>query len=388
MEEPTRKIKPLSIVFFALAAVFTATAVFFIFFGGVPKKEETQAEPIDVYYATEQDEPVYLTMQYMSESVAYLEAVESMQYYVTFDSEWNPAVICLYDSEKETYQPYIDWLYSDEEEGAPEEIQVTGYSVPFDEELKQYVIENINILFGEKIVTEENFTNFFGGFYLTVGQSSGGFNTFNAGIYCLLGMVVCIIIGVAISYKSLMEAAVAGKDNYLEVHKTYKGRGVLGALLGALLGGVLWAVVGALGFISGWIGILIVLFATTGYKLFAKEESGFGTAVSIIFSLLVIFPATYLAGVWTFYQELNKVVSEYIPLGRAFLGYSEYLTNTDSWGNMIYNMVMGYVFMLVAGCYSAAGVSKRKKEEKSEVAKMANVDVTAAVSEEDNNYDS
>ena len=71
----------------------------------------------------------FLEMQYMTESVAYLEAVESMQYYITFDSEWNPAVICLYDSDVATYQPYIDWLYTEETEGGPEEIKVTGYSI-------------------------------------------------------------------------------------------------------------------------------------------------------------------------------------------------------------------------------------------------------------------
>lgn len=388
MEEPKKKLKTLSVVCFILAAVLTAAAVFFLFFEKLPVKEETQEEPTDVYYATEQDEYVYLNMQYMSEAVAYLEAVESMQYYIVFDSVWYPAVICLHDSDLEKYQPYIDWLYSTEQEGGPEEIQVTGYSVPFDAELRQFVIENYNSMFGVDFLTEENFVDYFGTCYLAVGQSSNNYETFNIGIYCLLGVVILVAIGVAISYKSLTEAAVSGADNYLEVQVTHKGRGVIGALLGALLGGVLWTAVGALGYISGWIGVLIVLFAGTGYKIFAKEESGFGTAVSIIFSLLVIFPATYLAGVWTFYLELNEYVSEYIPLGRAFAGYSEYLTKTDSWGAMIYNMVMGYVFMLVAGFYSAAGVSKRKKKEESEVTKMANVDVTAAAQEEDNKYDS
>ena len=195
--------------------------------------------------------------------------------------------------------------------------------------------------------------------------------------------MILIIIGVGISYKSMMEATAVTQENILEVKKVYRGRGVIGALLGALLGGVLWTVVGALGYISGWIGILIVLFASAGYKLFAKEESGFGTAVSLIFSLLVIFPATYLAGVWNFYLELNKNVSEYITLGRAFSGYADYLTKSDGWGAMTYNMVMGYVFMLVAGLYSAAGRSKRKKAEKSEISEMANVKVSDEPKEEE-----
>ena len=385
MGEPKKKIKALSVVFFALAAVLLAAAVFFMFFGKMPAKEEAQTEPVDVYYATEQDEYVYLAMQYMTESVAYLEAVESMQYYITLDSEFNPAVVCLYDSELEEYQPYIDWLYTEETEGGPEEIRITGYSVPFDAELKQFVIESYNEIFGVSFLTAENFEDYFGSYYVTVGQSTADYENFNIGIYCLLGVVLFVILGVAVSYKNLMEAAVVEDGNYLEVRKTHKGRGVLGALLGALLGGVLWAAVGALGYISGWIGILIVLFATTGYKLFAKEESGFGTVVSVIFSLLVIFPATYLAGVWTFYQELNKTLSEHISLGRAFQEFSAYLTKTDSWGSMIYNIVMGYVFMLVAGGYSAAGVSKRKKKEEESITEFANASANAATEEETEN---
>lgn len=381
MGEQSKKIKPLSILCFLLAAILAAVAIFFMFFGNVPTKTEDRKEPVDVFEATEQDEPVYLTMQYMTEAVAYLEAVESMQYYITFDSEWNPAVICLYDSEVETYQPYIDWLFSDVAEGAPEEIRVTGYSVPFDEELEQFTIEYFNALLGGDYVSEENFEEYFGGYYLTTGQSSKNFEKFNIGIYCLLGVVALIILGVAVSYNNLKSASETEASNYLEVHKTYKGRGVFGALLGALLGGILWAAVGALGFISGWLGILIVFFAMTGYRMFAKEESTLGTVVSVIFSLLVVLPATYFAGVWTFYLELNEYVSEYIPLGRAFRGFADYLTKTDNWGSMIYNIAIGYVCMVVAGVYSATGIFKRQKKEEKNITEFANA--ATAVTEED-----
>ena len=386
MQEQPKKIKPLSILCFLLAAIMAAASVFFLFFGGIPSEAENEKEPVDVYYATVQDEPVYLNMQYMTESVAYLEAVESMQYYITFDSVFNPAVICLYDSELVTYQPYIDWFFTDAETGGPEEIRVAGYSVPYDEELKQFVTEYYNALLGEEVVTEENFESYFGGFYLTTGQNSDSYESFNIGIYCLLGVVAFVIIGVAISYNNLKTVSEAEAANYLEVRETHKGRGVLGAFLGALLGGVLWAAIGALGYISGWIGVLIVLFATTGYRIFAKEESGFGTVVSVIFSWLVVLPATYFAGVWTFYQELNSYVSEYIPLGRAFMEYGPYLTKTDSWGPMIYNIVIGYVFMLFSGAYSASGVFKRKKKEEAGITELANVS-TSAAAQEDTEHD-
>ncbi len=375
MGEPKKRMKPLSVACMVTAAALLLVAVYFMFFGDFTGKKEEQKEPVLITEVTAQDEPAYLKMQYMTESVAYVEAVESMQYYITFDSEWNPAVICLYDSEKAIYQPYIDWLYTESEEGEPEEIQVTGYSVPYDAELKQFVIECINAIFGIEFVSEDNFEELFGKYYLTIGKNSGNYEKFNIGIYCLLGAVILTVVGVAISYNSLMTAMDEEAGNYFEVRRTYKGRGILGALLGALLGAILWAAVGALGYISGWIGVLMVLFATTGYKIFAKEESKLGTVIAVIFSLILVLPATYLAGVWTFYQELNKSMAEYITLGHAFQGFAEYLTKTDSWGNMIYNIAMGYLFMLVAGGYSIAGVSKRKKKKETSAAVYTNADV-------------
>lgn len=376
MEEPKKKLKPLSVIFLAVGAVLLLAAVYFMFFKGITVQSADQKEAVSIYEATAQDAPAYLELQYMTESIAYMEAVESMQYYITFDAEWNPAVICLYDSEMEKYQPYIDWLYTEDwytenEENGPEEIKVTGYSVPYDAELRQFTIEGINASFGVEFITEDNFEEVFGEYYLTVGQNSGAYESFNTGIYCLLAAVVIIVIGVAISYSSLKSAVDAEAGNYLEVHKTYKGRGILGAFLGALLGAILWAAVGALGYISGWIGVLMVLFATTGYKLFAKEESKLGTVLAVVFSLILVLPATYFAGVWVFYQELNKSMAEYITLGRAFQGFSAYLTKYDAWGDMIYNIAMGYVFMLVAGGYSIAGMNKRKKQEAASTAEYA-----------------
>ena len=383
MGKPTKKIKPLSVICFIAAIILCTEAIVLLLFGGVPAKDER--EPVDVYIATEQDMPVYLKLQYMSESVAYLEAVESMQYYITFDSEWNPAVICLHDNDVERYQPYIDWLFTEATEGGPEAIQVTGYSVPFDDELKQYVIENYNFLLGMEFATEENFVDLFGEYYVTTGQNSVGFQKFNIGIYLLLGAVALVILGVAISYKTLMSVAETETINCFEVQRVHKGRGIVGAFLGALLGGILWAAIGALGYIIGWIGIAIVFFAMTGYRIFAKEESRFGTAVSVIFSLLIVLPATYFAGVWSFYQEVNESVSEYISLGRAFQEYGGYLTKTDSWGNMIYNIVIGYVCMLVAGAYSTSAMFKRKKQEEQNITGFANSTAATVWEEEKKN---
>jgi len=380
MGETKRKIKPLSIVCFVLAALLAAAAIYFMFFGNMPAKGEEQKEPIDIYTATGQDEYAYLNLQYMSESIACLEAVESMQYYITFDSEWNSSVICLYDSELEAYRPYIDWFYTEETEGGPEETRVTGYSVPYDDDLRQFVIECYNEMFGIELVNKQNFAEVFGTCYLVTGQSSDAYKTFNIGIYCLLGMVIFVIVGVGASYRSLQTMEEGSMESCLEVRKTYKGRGVIGALLGALLGGVLWTVVGALGYISGWIGVLTVLFATIGYKLFAKEESGFGTVISVIFSLIMVFPATYLASVWSFYQELNASISEYVTLARAFVEFPKFLSNTGSWGSMTYNIALGYVFMFIAGAYSISGVLKRKKQEKAMAEQMT--DVTAEMPEE------
>ncbi len=321
-----------------------------ILVGGNSSKLE-EGEPIDVYYATEADEYAYALIQYMTDPVAYYEAMESMQFYIVYDEEWNPSVICLTDDMIDTYQPYIDWLYTDSYDNAPEQVMVTGYAQPFDRELYDFVEESFVYDWGEEILEGSTIEDYFGEYYLQVGEKNGAYEVTNRGIYLILAAIVLIVIGGALIYEK--PACYVPNGPIIESNNT--GLGIFGAALGAVLGGLLWTVIGALGYVSGWIGILIIFFAYTGYEIMARKSDKLGVIVSIVLGLVVILPATYLSYGWSYYCMVNEEILGYTTLPRALTELDAFMEKADIWGDFWKDVIMGYAFMLVAGIYYLVG---------------------------------
>ena len=276
-----KKNKIPGMVLLILGAVFLLIGIAIVFVGGNTDMLESE-NPIDIFQATETDQYVFTAVQYMTDPVAYYEAMENMQFYIVCDSDWYPCVICLHTDELEAFQPYIDWLYSESYDNEPEEMWITGYAQPFDAELAELVIEGFVDNFGDGIVDETNFTEWFGEYYLQVGQKNSAFGLSNVGIFILLLAVVLLVIGGALLYEkpAYMSSAYA---NGPVIQENNIGLGILGALLGALVGGLAWTIVGVLGFVSGWIGALIVFCAFRGYAILSHREDRAGLIISIIF---------------------------------------------------------------------------------------------------------
>lgn len=359
MGETKKKNKVPGIILLVIGTLFLLVGIAMVLLADNINLLETE-EPVDIYYATKTDEYSFASVQYMSDSVAYFEAMENMQFYIVCDSDWVPAVICLHTDELDTYQPYIDWMYSDSVEGGPEEIVVTGYAQPFDPELEQWVTEGFNVLFGEELADESNFTDWFGEYYLQIGQKNSAYGISKAGIYLLLAAVIFLVIGGTMIYEKPIEIATDVSSPIIE--KSHVGLGILGALLGALLGGLAWTIIGALGYIVGWIGILIVFFAYTGYSIFEHKKDKIGLVVSIVFSILVIIPATYLSYGWDYYCAMNESVTGYTTLLRALQDVQVYLTTYGEWGSFFADLAMGYAFMLLAGVYYGIAAFSNKNK--------------------------
>ncbi|MGN0506837.1 MAG: hypothetical protein ACI4FZ_09755 [Lachnospiraceae bacterium] len=330
---------------------------------GVTQEDGKKETAIDVYYATEDEQNVYTWMQYMSDSVAYYEDMENMQFFLTFDSNFNSSVICMHTDYLEKYQPYMDYLYSESYENAPEEILVEGFSQLFDDELKKFIIEGYNTLLGGEYITADNFKDYFGEYYLQLGRANGNFEIFNLGGTCLILGVIFLALGIYFVYERQEKAEPSGQEEvFLAPEKPHRIRGILGALLGALLGSILWTAVGMLGYVSAWIGVLMAVFARTGYKIFCGKDEKFGVIISTIFCLILVMPATYLAAGWGYYQNVNSYMAGSITLFRALKEYPVYLSSSDSWGRLLSNMVLGYVFIIIGIVIDyTINVSKKQK---------------------------
>lgn len=354
---PKKKNKVPGIILLILGALFVLAGIAMFFVGGNSDKLET-GEAIDVYFATETDEYAYINVQYMTESIASYAAMDNLQMYMTFDADWNPAIVCVHNDDLAQFQPYIDWMYTDSEEGGPEQMTVTGYAQPYDEQLKGFVIESFAEMFEEGVVDESNFEEWFGEYYLQIGQKNSSYGVSNVGFILLIVAIVMIVVGGVMIYEKPVS-----EENGPIVRETHTGLGILGALLGALLGGLLWTLIGVLGYVSGWVGILIIIFSYQGYRILSHKEDTFGLVISIIFGLLVILPATYLYYGWDFYCALNESVSGYTTLARALMEMPAYLTEYKEWSSFFGDVAMGYGFMLLVGIfYGVSLISNRKKK--------------------------
>lgn len=347
MEEKKKSKKVAASIFTVLGVIVILTGIGIMLYAGVWKPAHGSGQdPVDVFYATEEEQDVYAWMQYMSDSVAYYESMENMQFYIVFDSDFNAAVVCMHADALKNYQAYMDYFYTEDYANPPEEIVIEGFSQPFESDLKKFVIEGYNALLGQEYLTRTNFEEVFGKYYIQLGRANGSYEIFNIGIYALIAGVALLAVGIGMLYQKPEDSA-ASNGFMLEAEESHRMRGIIGALLGALLGGVLWAAVGMLGYFSVWIGVLMDVFASTGYKMFSGKDDKFGVILSIVFCLIIVLPATFLADGWNYYKEMNSFMAGSVTLLRALKEYPAYLTSTDSWGRVLSNIGLGYVFIII-----------------------------------------
>ncbi len=144
------------------------------------------------------------------------------------------------------------------------------------------------------------------------------------------------------------------------IEENKRGRGFVGALLGALAGGVIWTAIGCLGFISGWIAILIFFLARFGYQKMAGKMDKFGIVISLVLGLFMIFPATYASYAFSVFRELNSGVTSHFTYWEVLADLYIYLDRYELWGDLIGNLALGYVFTGVAAIYMGASALGNK----------------------------
>lgn len=353
--QPEKKKSKVPAIVVLVIGIVLAIAGMVVVFAAENFSSTEDAAPVDVYYAEETDEYCFALIQYMTDPVAYYEAMEKSQFYMVFDKEWNPAIICVHDDELATYQPYIDWLYSESYENEPMQMEVTGYAQPIDEELAEFAIEGYNTLWGEEVLDETNYMDMFGSYFLQIGQKNNAYSVSKIGLYILAAAVVFLVIGSVMLYQRRDVVEVSGpviqESNFM--------LGILGAIFGATLGGLLWAVVAAIGYYSGWLGILIIVFALNGYNLFEHKKKVFGGILSFVLSLVMIVAASYFGYAWNYYCSLNENISGYVPLWRAVKDLYPFMVANDVMETFTLDLVKGAGFMLLAYIYMALGSRRR-----------------------------
>lgn len=346
------------ITYLLIGAVLFLTGISFIFVAENADKRE-QDEAVDIYFASEADEYVSADVQYMTDYIAAYDAMDNMRLYITCDSDWNPAVICMHTDDLPLLQPYMDWLYGEGSETQPQEISVSGYAQPYDDELKEFVIEGFASLAGEGVVDEKNFEEWFGGYYLQLGQKSSSFKIAKYGSWFLLGAVLLLFFG-SISMKEASKLSHLNESEEPIVQKSHQIRGILGAFVGAVLGGLICAFICAAWEVVFFFSMAIWIMSFLGYDLFGGKESVLGNVACLVFSVAMVFPATYLGYGWNYFCMINRSVGGYIPLLRVLRELPSYLITYEKWYFFKLNAGSGIGFLLIC----AIGIIVQRFSEK------------------------
>lgn len=136
------------------------------------------------------------------------------------------------------------------------------------------------------------------------------------------------------------------KENYLA--------GTLGALLFALAGGIVWFLLYQIGYLAGISGLVGVLCAIYGYKLFAKGQSLTGIIIAIVAAILVMVLAWYFClakDVYDVYQEwyANGDVDFTLTFGEAVMNAHLFLQDGEILGAYLKDLGIGLLLCIVGG---------------------------------------
>lgn len=133
--------------------------------------------------------------------------------------------------------------------------------------------------------------------------------------------------------------------------KTNLAAGIVGAVFGSLIGVACWVLIYQLGYIAGLTGFVMMVCCMKGFELLGGRLSRAGVIVSILISIVMLFAAEYL----TVGIEIYKMMKEYyssVSLFEGIRAVPSYLADSsvgpDLWGAMIKDLLMGYVFMVLA----------------------------------------
>lgn len=348
-------------VFGVLLVIISVLLFFFTLLGssGDSSKESTKV-PKMVGDVTTEGEYVTDTMSYMTDWVANFTAAEDsvicLSIYDT-ETDFHITPICIKASEMTaTFLPYLEWAY-DVDAPEPEPYVLLGYSVPVEDDLKEYIIEGITDFYGFEF-TEEMYSNYVMPVYIVIGDVKDTYDNF------VMAAIFYVISAIALLFGCYFLMQKAPVTNSYDAMLTADERpsdlvfGIIGAIFGAAIGGVVWVLIGLGGMIVGYIGLLIFILAFGGFRLFCKNKDGFGAIYCFILSMVVVFVATFLVTVLQVHSSLNDGSIGYVSFGQGISFTIDYLKSGDA-SSFWKNVFFGELFVILAGGSSLAKIRKK-----------------------------
>ncbi len=324
---------------------------------------------------------------------------ETYHYCFAFGQTGVPLIVKM-EGSLEGFQPYRDALYV---EGAqlPEAFMLRGVAAPIEDDIREFAIESLNILYDGQVVSEDDFEELIGVSFLDTTKKPMGGADFAAGIGC--GMFGLVFGGIGIfllmvnvkrririgrllekERESMRQAAAWQNTAYDTAYNTaYDGTGstdygrgydssvwgnesrgsqsaaasgvrltplkksnpflgILGAIGGSLLGVVLWLFISFVGFIAGFAGFVMLKCALKGYEILSGRLDKKGAVISLFITAFMIFFANGLEYVIALCRAFFELDASFDTIQYVLMNFGQLMTETQSWGGFYMNLVLGY----------------------------------------------
>lgn len=366
--------------------------------------EDTEVEAQWFDPTVEYEDRQMVEFEMISYPFASFELNDSQGLYFVFDTDMSVYIVCLDNDRLETeFKEIYDYTFSDAAKTAGIGV-VEGYAMPIEAELKAIAIEEFNYLWGSEVLTDANFADYIGDYYLDTtyilknDEESvstviiGGLFFVTLGIYLIYYGIkgykkaeqkIAAASGLkehADSVNSVSnETVTATKNSTLEAAvnaATAQAGAVSGAgelpvsrnifvaitasVICAAAGGLLWIVFYKLGRIAAISGYLAVFGAMWGYSKFGKRElKGLAVAWCILAGMAMIIFANYISYAWEIVDAINASNPGRAEFVKVFMNMPQMMSEWELWGSFVADLGMGIGFALLAGLSSLFGKKKK-----------------------------
>lgn len=338
---------------------------------------------------------------------------DTYHYHFAFDTDKYVVIVRMKGELGEEFTPYVNYVYEEEAE-SPEPLTIRGVAAPIPEDIREFAIESMNLLYDSEFMTQENFEDYLGICLLDMSKKPVGRANFKAARIlaiagAAMGAAALFILLVRIRERrniglaeqreqEQMRDLEAMNRRFLEGEFRYEdgmgadepgagaGRGwggiegvteetlsrqqkksrvfpgILGALVGSLLGAAVWVAVGMVGFLTGIAGLAIMGGAAAGYERLSGRLDKKGMGICLVITVIQVF----LANLATYGVILCRAFFKWeasMDTVRYVAGnFWQLMTEMECWGRFGFDLVMGYLLSIWTCFRVIKGISGRERK--------------------------
>lgn len=327
---------------------------------------------------------------------------DTYHYHFAFDTGKYVVIVRMKGDLGEEFAPYVDYVYEDEAE-SPEPLTIRGVAAPIPEDIREFAIESMNLLYDSEFMTQENFEDYLGLRLLDTSKKPVGRANFKVvrilalsasviGVAALLCLVIRIRerknIGLAEQReKEQMREAWAAEYRFSEgesLHEEEYGvrepgahelgghepgavpvrpgdekgakealssrprdksrviPGILGAFVGSLLGSAVWIAVGLVGFITGLAGLAILGGAAAGYQKLSGHLDRKGMGICLVITVIQVFLADMASYVVILCRAFFEWEASMDTVRYVVGNFWQLMTEMKCWSRFGFDLAVGY----------------------------------------------